>query len=96
MTLTTRRTTPINLAAREDSGVGSWPPRHGDRAAMAYTVNPSREQLSVALGDRYVIERELGRGGMATVYLARDVKHDRSVAIKVLKPELAAGDRRAV
>jgi serine/threonine-protein kinase len=42
------------------------------------------------LGDRYSIERELGEGGMATVYLATDVKHDRQVAIKVLKPELAA------
>src|SRR5512145_2436882 len=43
-----------------------------------------------ALTDRYRIERELGAGGMATVYLAEDLKHDRKVAIKVLKPELAA------
>ena len=43
-----------------------------------------------ALHDRYVLERELGRGGMATVYLARDLKHDRAVALKVLRPELAA------
>jgi len=42
------------------------------------------------LADRYVIERELGRGGMATVYLAHDLKHDRRVALKVLHPELAA------
>ncbi|HTS88025.1 MAG TPA: serine/threonine-protein kinase [Gemmatimonadales bacterium] len=48
------------------------------------------EQLTSALKDRYAIERELGRGGMATVYLATDVKHDRQVAIKVLHPELAA------
>lgn len=47
-------------------------------------------QLADALRDRYTIERELGRGGMATVYLARDVKHDRSVALKVLHLELAA------
>ena len=47
--------------------------------------------LRQALADRYTIERELGRGGMATVYLARDLKHDRPVALKVLHPELAAG-----
>ncbi len=47
-------------------------------------------QLATALGDRYAIERELGQGGMATVWLARDLRHDRLVAIKVLKPELAA------
>src|SRR6266853_2466309 len=46
--------------------------------------------LAAALQDRYVIERELGRGGMATVYLARDLKHARPVALKVLHPELAA------
>jgi serine/threonine-protein kinase len=47
-------------------------------------------RLAAALADRYRIERELGRGGMATVYLAEDLKHDRRVALKVLKPELAA------
>jgi serine/threonine protein kinase len=47
-------------------------------------------RLAVALGDRYHIERELGTGGMATVYLAQDLRHHRQVAIKVLKPELAA------
>ncbi len=47
-------------------------------------------QLTAALSDRYTIERELGAGGMATVYLAQDLKHDRKVAIKVLRPELAA------
>jgi eukaryotic-like serine/threonine-protein kinase len=47
-------------------------------------------RLAEALADRYHIERELGRGGMATVYLARDLKHDRQVAIKALHPELAA------
>ena len=48
------------------------------------------DRLAAALSDRYRIERELGAGGMATVYLASDLKHDRHVAIKVLKPELAA------
>jgi serine/threonine-protein kinase len=47
------------------------------------------ERLNDALGDRYTLERELGQGGMATVYLAQDRKHDRQVAIKVLRPELA-------
>src|SRR5688572_22569570 len=47
-------------------------------------------RLSSAIADRYRIERELGAGGMATVYLAQDLKHDRQVAIKVLRPELAA------
>ncbi len=47
-------------------------------------------RLSTALADRYKIERHLGEGGMATVYLAHDLKHDRKVALKVLKPELAA------
>ncbi len=47
-------------------------------------------RLTTALADRYRIERELGAGGMATVYLAEDLKHGRKVALKVLKPELAA------
>ena len=54
------------------------------------------DRLSSALNDRYRIERELGQGGMATVYLAEDLKHGRKVAIKVLHPELSAvigGDR---
>ncbi len=46
-------------------------------------------RLSAALGDRYRLDRELGAGGMATVYLARDLKHDRDVAIKVLKEDLS-------
>jgi serine/threonine-protein kinase len=48
------------------------------------------ERLTRALEGRYEIERELGRGGMATVYLAQDSRHERQVAVKVLKPELAA------
>ncbi len=52
------------------------------------TSDPNR--LSAALADRYRIERELGQGGMAMVYLARDLRHDRDVAIKVVRPELAA------
>ena len=47
-------------------------------------------RLTTALAGRYAIERELGQGGMATVYLAQDIRHDRKVALKVLRPELAA------
>ena len=46
--------------------------------------------LTVALGGRYRVERELGAGGMATIYLAEDIRHQRRVAIKVLRPDLAA------
>jgi TolB-like protein/Flp pilus assembly protein TadD len=49
-----------------------------------------RDELQTGLGGAYVVERELGRGGMATVFLVRDTKHGRSVALKVLHPELAA------
>ncbi|MDH4045067.1 MAG: serine/threonine protein kinase, partial [Gemmatimonadota bacterium] len=48
------------------------------------------QRLTTALADRYRLERHLGEGGMATVYLAHDLKHDRKVAVKVLRPELAA------
>ncbi|MCH8146172.1 MAG: hypothetical protein IIA55_15790 [Gemmatimonadetes bacterium] len=53
-------------------------------------MNDSLDRLASALSDRYTIERELGAGGMATVYLAEDLKHHRKVAVKVLRPELAA------
>ena len=48
------------------------------------------DRLVTALADRYAIEREIGSGGMATVYLAEDLKHHRPVAVKILKPELAS------
>ena len=53
-------------------------------------VHAQTERIAATLVDRYRIERELGRGGMATVYLAEDVRHHRKVALKVLHPELSA------
>ena len=46
------------------------------------------DRLTAALSSRYTIERELGSGGMATVYLAHDLKHERKVAVKVMRPEV--------
>jgi serine/threonine protein kinase/TolB-like protein len=54
------------------------------------TTPDLRAQLQVALGASYILERELGRGGMATVFLAQDAKHGRRIALKVLHPDLAA------
>ena len=51
-------------------------------------MNEIPKYLKEAVASRYILDRELGRGGMATVYHARDLKHDRSVAVKVLRPEL--------
>ncbi|MEP7327002.1 MAG: hypothetical protein ABI836_13710 [Gemmatimonadota bacterium] len=64
---------------------GSAEPSLRDERSMT-----TPERLTAALSDRYTIERELGQGGMATVYLAHDLKHDRQVALKVLRPDLAA------
>jgi TolB-like protein len=53
-------------------------------------MRPATADLRSALGDRYILERDLGQGGMATVYLAQDTRHHRPVAIKVLRPDLAS------
>ena len=62
----------------------------GEEAQRAVQGASPFEAFQSALGDSYGIERLLGRGGMAVVYLARDLKHERQVAIKVLRPEIAA------
>ncbi len=53
-------------------------------------VSDTLSRLTTALAGRYRIERELGAGGMATVYLAHDLRHDREVAVKVIRPEVSA------
>ncbi len=58
--------------------------------ALAAEAEPNEPLLPEVLGDRYQIVREIGRGGMARVYLAHDIKHSRDVAIKVIRPELSA------
>src|SRR5947207_15761223 len=58
--------------------------------AVRDAMTDAAQRLAAALADRYRLERELGAGGMATVYLAEDVRHRRKVAVKVLRPELAA------
>src|SRR5688572_25067168 len=55
------------------------------------TLSPSSaDRVRAAIGAQYLLDREIGRGGMATVYVARDIRHERDVAIKVLDPELAS------
>ena len=58
-------------------------------AAKGTSLPDMLNRLQASLADRYRIERELGHGGMATVFLAHDLKHDRPVALKVLRPDLA-------
>ena len=71
-----------------------WISGNNQVPSQSFTGNPilapPLERLRTALSGSYVIDRELGRGGMATVYLAQDTRHDRVVALKVLHPDLAA------
>jgi serine/threonine protein kinase/tetratricopeptide (TPR) repeat protein len=90
--LALRREAETLLAAAGTLGdfLDASPVVHLAELAAAHDAPPLTERLSTALAGRYVIEREIGRGGMATVFLARDLRHDRPVALKVLSPELAA------
>jgi len=92
-----RREVESLLAAHDRASRDDFLERPAAEALGAPHAPPAQaERLAGALAGRYVIERELGHGGMATVYLARDVRHHRRVAIKVLREEIAAavgGDR---
>ena len=84
-----RRTPPSGGGRRPHSGhVVSVVP--GGPGNPGGSVMPAEPAVAQALSDRYRIEREIGHGGMATVYLAEDLRHHRKVALKVLRPELAA------
>ena len=84
----------VSVSRNDDrlSIIGSiTPPKQTSARVLLQSMTAAtRDSLRTALADRYGIERELGQGGMATVYLARDLKHDRRVAVKVLHPDLAA------
>ena len=69
-----------------------WP--RLSRAPYVCRVSELRQRLQTSLTGKYTIERELGEGGMAMVYLARDLRHDRLVALKVLRPELSVAAER--
>src|SRR5689334_19640630 len=77
--------------SNDSPGTGPMPPQGPDCVGLPIEpVTTLPEFLSDFLRDRYALERELGRGGMATVYLAHDRRHGRPVALKVLRPDLAA------
>ena len=78
--------TPVPADAAFCPTCGAATPTH----RTAAIPHDFQQHLTTALADRYRIERELGRGGMAVVYLAHDLRHERQVAVKVLRPDLAA------
>ncbi len=88
----TSSVTAVALSDPEASNRGWRRPSSPDTLqylSLGSDATSVNQELADAFRDRYVLERELGRGGMATVYLARDLRHDRPVALKVLHPELA-------
>jgi serine/threonine-protein kinase len=85
-----RREVASLLAAHDRTGDDFLERPAAEGLEVCTAPPPLIERLAKALAGRYEVERELARGGMATVYLARDLRHDRRVAIKVLREELAA------
>jgi Protein kinase domain len=85
-----KRAGKIPRCARDDMQAPSAGGNPAPAASLARPMADPLLRLTTVLSDRYRIERELGAGGMATVYLAHDLKHARRVAIKVLRPELSA------
>src|ERR1041385_1834753 len=81
---------PRRLAVPQSDHCGGGVLREGYRMAPSPHSPDLRAQIGATLAGRYDVEREIGAGGMATVYAARDVRHDRRVALKVLNPELGA------
>src|SRR5205814_9783086 len=87
-----RRSVLDDSPARDDSPAlaSPPPPLHLPAPPSKRPMPELLTRLQSALADRYRLDREIGAGGMATVYLAQDLRHDRAVALKVLRPELAA------
>src|SRR4030095_13374270 len=95
-----RRRATIGCSYGSSVTEDALPCPRGEDCAPSRHTHPRRphrmlttEKLNTSLAGRYVIEREIGAGGMATVYLARDVRHDRHVALKVLNPDDGWGRR---
>src|SRR5476649_2297862 len=90
---------PSGVRATARGGAGEWrlrqyqhhrgAGREKERRQDVTAMETLRADIERELADRYAIERELGRGGMATVFSAQDLKHDRPVALKVLHPDLS-------
>ena len=76
--------------ASDKAAAGSPPSAPLPTVAGTLVAGPRAPDLQTALADHYAVEREIGRGGMSVVFFARDLKHDRAVAIKVLRPQIAA------
>ena len=81
---------PMIAALQRDSASGTVPPLQPTEEQDGLPGEPGLDALRAALSDRYVVEREIGRGGMATVFLAQDRKHQRPVAVKLLNQQLGA------